>query len=289
RLAYFEAIAEAGSIRGAAQRLGLSVPVLSSALSDLEAELGLTLAIRSTRNLQLTSAGQEVYSKASNMLESAQGAIELSESDRLLTGSVGVTMAAELALHWLPKRLSRFQSQHPSVSLSIDANDRVVDLRSSHYDMAVRTEYQPKRPAIFSKREAVFDWLDVVLVARKPPKFKISADPYKMEVETTFFVGPGGNDWVTALHPDKEGPIMLLPSNIIRVANREAAIAFAKEGIGCALVTELSVRQDIAAGRLMRIFPDMTFGGITLRMVMRDNLPSAEAIALRTVLVEQIS
>ncbi|MEM9218503.1 MAG: LysR family transcriptional regulator [Cyanobacteria bacterium P01_F01_bin.150] len=40
RLAYFATIADVGSIRGAASRLGLSVPVVSTALAELEAEHG---------------------------------------------------------------------------------------------------------------------------------------------------------------------------------------------------------------------------------------------------------
>ena len=120
RLAYFEAIAQTGSIRGAARRLGLSVPVLSSSLAELEAELGVTLANRSTRRLELTKAGQEVFAKASEMIEAAQDTLARFSADGPLTGSVALTLPVELALHWLPRRLARFRSLHPAVTLGID-------------------------------------------------------------------------------------------------------------------------------------------------------------------------
>lgn len=97
-------------------------------------------------------------------------------------------------------------------------------------------------------------------------------------------VGPGGSDWIAGYRSGSKSPIVLTPSKLIRVANREAAISFAKQGLGCALVTELSVREDISAGRLVRVQPDLKFGGITLQTKMRDNLPSPAARLFEKVL-----
>ncbi len=286
RLAYFEAIAQAGSIRGAAQRLGLSVPVLSSALSELEEELKVTLAVRSTRNMELTSVGRQVYQDASRMLEAAQNALAHSGQDQMLTGTVGVTLPAELALHWLPRHVSTFRARYPNVTLSVDANDRVVDLISSAYDIAIRTEFRPAQPAIGAQDQSYFGWLDVVMVAREVPTIR-SRNEFEFVVEDTFIVGPGGTDWIAAYRPRSGRPVMLHPTKLMKVANRETAIAFAKQGLGCALVTELSVRIDLETGQLVRVRPDMAFGGITLQSIMRDNLPSPAAKLFRSVLTEE--
>lgn len=284
RLAYFEAIAQAGSIRGAARRLGLSVPVLSSALSELEGELGVTLATRSTRHLELTSAGREIYGKASQMLAAAQDALAHSGINRQLSGTVGVTLPAELALHWLPRRVAQFRALYPAVTISVDANDRVVDLGGSAIDIAIRTTHRPTRPVDSQPTEAIFGWLDLVMVCREPPVIRPMADDLNLAIETTFLVGPGGHNWIAGYVPGSDSPVVLHPTGQITVANREVAIAFAREGLGCALVTEISVRDDLEAGRLVQVRSDMRFGGITLRTVMRDNLPSPEALAFQAVL-----
>ena len=99
-----------------------------------------------------------------------------------------------------------------------------------------------------------------------------------------FMQGSIGGDWVAAYDANEAAPVVLHPSSVMMVSNREAAIAFAREGIGFALVTELSVRDDLKAGRLVRVLPDMTFGGITMQTVMRDRLPSPEARAFREFL-----
>ncbi|MEM9104276.1 MAG: LysR family transcriptional regulator [Pseudomonadota bacterium] len=285
RLAYFEAIAQAGSIRGAARRMGLSVPVLSLSLAELEQELGVTLATRSTRRMELTSAGREVFGKASEMMEAAQSALSGFDTNRPLSGRVGVTLPAELVLHWLPQRLSQFRSLHPAVELSVDANDHVVDLGTSRYDMAIRTEFQQKRPATYQSSDRGTRWLDVVMVASQAPPSVTLNDKQELELNTAFMVAPGGRDWVGAYRKNASDLVLLRPSNVITVANREAAIAFAREGLGCALVTEIAVLDDLSSGRLVRVMPDMSFGGIALRAVMRDKLPSPAARAFRDLLL----
>ncbi|MEJ8563136.1 LysR family transcriptional regulator [Yoonia sp. GPGPB17] len=287
RLAYFEAIAQAGSIRGAAQRLGLSVPVLSAALSELEDELNVTLAVRSTRSMELTNAGEQVYRDASRMIEAAQSALSHSDDEQVLTGTVGVTLPAELALHWLPKRMSTYSAIYPEVELAIDANDHMVDLDNSVFDIAIRTNYAPKRPSDSARDEALFGWLDLVVVAREVPDIRETESALEFAVDSTFMVGPGGSGSVAGYRDGLSSPITLHPYKLMMVANREAAIAFAKQGLGCVLVTELSVAEDLETGRLVRVCPEMTFGGIALRTVMRDNLPSPAARRLCDVLSEQ--
>ena len=99
RLTYFLAIADAGSIRGAAQTLGLSVPVLSTALSELEAELDVTLATRNTRQFTLTSAGEGVQAAVRNMLEAAGAAIEVAQpTSKANLSSVAESTTAKINL-----------------------------------------------------------------------------------------------------------------------------------------------------------------------------------------------
>lgn len=284
RLAYFEAIAQAGSIRGAAQRLGLSVPVVSSALSELEGELQVTLAVRSTRRMELTSAGKQVYRDASRMMDAAQSALAHSDDQQMPTGTVGVTLPAELALHWLPGRLTEFTAQCPEVALEIDSNDHVVDLDNSSFDIAIRTKYCPTQPLGGSQDDTTFGWLDLVLVSRAAPDICVTRNATEYAVDATFIVGPGGSGWIVAYQAGSENPTLLHPNRSMMVANREAAIAFAKQGLGCTLVTKLSVAEDLKSGRLVQLLPEMTFGGITLRTVMRDSLPSPAARRFQDIL-----
>lgn len=69
QLMYFKAIAEEGGISKAAERMHVPQPYLSSQLKHIEHELGVTLAIRNTRNFQLTDAGKRFYDRVIQILE----------------------------------------------------------------------------------------------------------------------------------------------------------------------------------------------------------------------------
>ena len=58
------AVAEAGSVRGAARRLGLSQPALTKSLGQLERELGAALVQRSARGTQFTELGKAMLARA---------------------------------------------------------------------------------------------------------------------------------------------------------------------------------------------------------------------------------
>ena len=70
RLLIFGAIAEAGSIGGAARTLGWSQPALSQHMSALERELGVTLVDRTPRGIRLTTAGQLALLRAKELAAS---------------------------------------------------------------------------------------------------------------------------------------------------------------------------------------------------------------------------
>jgi DNA-binding transcriptional LysR family regulator len=68
RLVVFAAVVEAGSLTGAAKRLGLTKTVVSSHLKKLEEELGVTLIGRTTRRMRLTDIGRELHERTQGPL-----------------------------------------------------------------------------------------------------------------------------------------------------------------------------------------------------------------------------
>ena len=121
QIAVFLAIVEAGSFAGAARKLGRATSVVSYAIANLEAQLGVTLFARGgTRTPQLTEAGKAILSDSRGI------AIAL---DALLAKARGLTagLEAEVALTvdvmWpakkLVKALEEFQGRFPTVALRL--------------------------------------------------------------------------------------------------------------------------------------------------------------------------
>lgn len=272
RLVYFAAIAEAGSIRGAAARLGLSVPVVSEALSELEAELSVTLAERTTRRFTLTETGRAVRAAADEMLRLAEGVRSIGAPDAPLTGRLAVTLPVELASDWLAQRLHPFRARNPRLELVVEATDAVVDLGRRMVDVAVRTTYRPP-----GAPPTAHETLPLLCVAaRRPTLEPVPPDGLRLDMP---LIARRPDAWFEAREAATGRPVALRAAETIVIDNGAAAIAMAREGLGAALVVARSVADDLAAGRLVPVAPALGYGAIAVDYRFRDTLPSPAARA----------
>ncbi|MEO0399943.1 MAG: LysR family transcriptional regulator [Pseudomonadota bacterium] len=135
----FAAVMKAGSITGAANRLGVAKSVVSRRLSDLEARLGVQLIVRTTRKLSLTDAGADFLPRAEALLDDlAEAEAAASAGQTRLSGRLRVAAPLSFGLRHLRPVISDFIGQHPDIEIEIDFSDRFVDLVGEGFDVGVR-------------------------------------------------------------------------------------------------------------------------------------------------------
>jgi DNA-binding transcriptional LysR family regulator len=122
----FLAVREAGSLRAAARRIGISQPAISKAMSALEAELQAQLFIRTSRGVRLTEAGRLFGTRATIVqAELGRAREELSELNGGSEGSVAVGVStAGTAL--LPGAIARFRAERPNARIHVREGTRDV-------------------------------------------------------------------------------------------------------------------------------------------------------------------
>lgn len=130
QLGYFVAVAEQGTIAGAAQQLHLSESAVSSALADLESALGIVLATRrKSQGVLLTPSGRFVLERARRLLREAEQLQydAVGEHGELL-GPVLIGCSPGLAPSMLPRILDRTAARHPRIGLDfvLGAQDELV-------------------------------------------------------------------------------------------------------------------------------------------------------------------
>lgn len=135
----FLAVARAGSFTAAAKDLGLPKSTLSEKISDLEAELGVTLIIRTTRSLRLTETGQAYVRQIGAALEQIYQAKEdIRRHKDVPRGKLRISLLPNLANTQFPERLAGFLNAFPEVTVELDFSDRVVNVFEEGFDVCVR-------------------------------------------------------------------------------------------------------------------------------------------------------
>jgi DNA-binding transcriptional LysR family regulator len=115
----FVAVAESGGFTNAAKLLNSTQSTVSAQIQRLEDEAGRSLFSRSTRSVQLTSAGETLLGYARTILRLNEDA-RLRLSGVRHAGRVRVGASEDLTDSWLPKVLHRFGRQYPEVEVELE-------------------------------------------------------------------------------------------------------------------------------------------------------------------------
>lgn len=280
-LYYFIEIVDAGSIRGAAKKLGLSPAVVSSALADLEEAVSATVISRTTRTMKLTDAGRSIYNTARIATEAVDEAMQAPGRDTArIGGRVSVTLPTELASTWLPPLLTKFKRMHPGVETAIHADDAAVDLTGSEHDISLRTEFQAS-PRSGADVVAVYP-LDLVCsagLADSLPKGSLQKCLDKIPFIGSDHQTKDGTLFARNTRTGRETVLRIRPG--FTITNRQVALELARQGFGVALLISISTEDDIRNGALKRLGETHGFGHVVVRVMMRDRLPSPAAKAMR--------
>lgn len=137
-LAVFAEVVDAGSMSGAARRLGMSPSAVSQTIRALETHGGVTLLHRSTRKLALTEAGERYYPHCQRMLEAARAAAQSLQTARdAPTGELRVSAPVGFAAHIAPA-LAPLLAEAPQLRLRLLVDDAMIDLIDARIDVAIR-------------------------------------------------------------------------------------------------------------------------------------------------------
>lgn len=248
-LAAFVGVAEAGSITEAARRAGISKSVLSDRLAELERAVRTRLLQRTTRKISVTEDGMVFLERARSIVrDAADATAELAERRGALAGPLRLSAPVSFGSLHLGPALYPFLAAHPAIALSLELEDRFIDVASEGYDAVVR--HGPIRDnRLVVKRLASSRR---VLVA-SPGYLHKSGTPRSaadLEAHEAILYSNRDTDWRFA---KPGGDTVIRPRKWLRVNNglvmRDAAIA----GLGIALLPTFLCYVGVASGALQII------------------------------------
>jgi DNA-binding transcriptional LysR family regulator len=137
-LTVFVRAAESGSFSRAARELGLSQPSVSRIIGELEARLGVTLLLRTTRRITVTDAGALFLDRAREILAEIEDAEDAARGVDSLRGLIRLALPIMYGTREIIPRLPKFLSAHPLLRLEMAVLDERQDLVADGTDVAIR-------------------------------------------------------------------------------------------------------------------------------------------------------
>ena len=256
-LELFVAVVDAGSLRQAAENLGVDNAVVSRRLKRLEEKLATTLLNRTTRRLSLTEEGQWFYQEAVTVLnQMAQAEAALIARKAEPEGILRVDAATPFILHQLIPLISEFRRRYPRIELHLDSSDGFINLLERRVDVAIRigelTDSGLRAMPLGSSRLRLLAAPDYLA------RYGIPAAITDLQHHTLLgFTGSENLNWWPLVH-DQGDRLAIKPQ--LRASSGETLrqLAIAGEGIAC--LSDFMTTDDRQSGRLVEILADLNSG-----------------------------
>lgn len=253
-MAAFARVVEMGSFTAAARELGLSTPVVSKRINELEHTLGTRLLYRTTRKLSLTEAGTAFYRHCARLVEEAKLAEEtvarLNNSPR---GLLRITAPVTFGSTQVAPAIPAFLAQYPEINIDMVLSDRIIDLAEEGFDLAIRLTSSPQtslaaRRLISTNR----------IICASPDYWKKYGKPHTPAELSShncilYASVPLQNEWLFN-GPDGEERIQVTGN--FRTNGPDALREVAVGGLGVIRLPYVTLSREIAAGRLEMALED---------------------------------
>ncbi|MEO8548464.1 MAG: LysR family transcriptional regulator [Kofleriaceae bacterium] len=235
------AIAEAGSLSGAARRLRVTQPTASRRLAELEEVLGEPLFVRRVDGTAATSFGERLIEPARRMAESAAEVERAAERvERAPRGTVRITAPPGIASAFLAPFAAALRTRLPEIRLEVISTVRYVDLVRREADLALRIPSAARREAP----------RDIAIVATVAQKVLAVATPAYLATRKRGY-GFADVDWIGWPPPLDDTPPM--PQLAARIPSFQPVFASddflvqlraAEQGVGALVLSDLRTRFD---------------------------------------------
>jgi DNA-binding transcriptional LysR family regulator len=250
-----------GSFGGAARKLNTSQPAISQRVAQLEAELGVKLLQRDSRNVTPTPSGRQMMQYAEKLIGLRSEMLAAVMDRSAMRGILRLGVSETIVHTWLPQLIERVANAHPNLSLEVEV-DITPNLRArllaQEIDLAfclgpwsasnVRNRVLCDYPISFVASPSL-GLRNVVLTARDLAHFAIITFPRKTQPY----------EIVRSLFNRPDLPAIRLHAS----ASLATVIRMATDGIGVAVIPTAIVGRELAEGQLNLLTTDLQVPTLT--------------------------
>ena len=249
----YNRICELGSLSAAARSLGISRPMVSRYLDEMEKWAGARLIHRSTRRLTLTPAGEKILEKTRQLASLSQD-IEGDATRLTPSGTLRIACAHFTATHLLGPVIPAFLARYPALRIEVDINNQPVSLGGERIDLAIRITNSPE-PGVIAR--ALGECRSVLCAS--PGYLARAGQPETLDDlaqhNCLHYSRFSGQSW-TFRDPEK-GTVAVAVNGNFSAGISSLLCDMAMADVGLALVPEIEARVGLQSGRLVSVLPQL--------------------------------
>jgi DNA-binding transcriptional LysR family regulator len=251
-LAFAETV-KRGSFAEAARELGLSASAVAKSVGRLEADLGLRLFHRTTRQVTLTSEGHELYERCRRIVDEIEALRDDASGARAEpSGTLRLNAPIVLGRMAIVPALAALVRRYPKIALEVGFSDRYVDLVREGLDAVVRIGHLPDSTLVGRR---IGDQTIIVVAAprylreRGTPRTPADLAGHLCVV----FRNPSTGRPRPWQFQERQRPIERMPPSSVVMNDGEALVAAVAEGMGLVQVPDYMATDALRTGRLVEV------------------------------------
>lgn len=249
----YNRICELGSLSAAARSMGISRPMVSRYLDEMEKWAGARLIHRSTRRLTLTPAGEKILEKTRQLASLSQD-IEGDATRLTPSGTLRIACAHFTATHLLGPVIPAFLARYPALRIEVDINNQPVSLVGERIDLAIRITNSPE-PGVIAR--ALGECRSVLCAS--PGYLARAGQPETLDDlaqhNCLHYSRFSGQSW-TFRDPEK-GTVAVAVNGNFSAGISSLLCDMAMADVGLALVPEIEARMGLQSGQLVSVLPQL--------------------------------
>ena len=258
-----EASARHQSFSAAADELNVTPAAVGQLVRSLEDAVGLPLFYRKpsgkSRLIPTKTVELALPHIRAGLDSLAQGLAQLQAGSN--SGVLTVTVSPAFAAKWLLPRIDRFQSLQPDIDVRLDTSAKSIDFAIQDVDIGVRYGAGTWAGLVSEKlmEEEIYPVCSQQLLQGKNA-LDLTQEMLIHDRSMDGFIGfPSWDDWLVQASLTNAALSKVDTSRGMQINNSAAVLQAVINGHGVALARSVMARDDVAAGRLVRLFPEITF------------------------------
>jgi DNA-binding transcriptional LysR family regulator len=253
-LTAFVRVVDSGGFSAAGRRLNMSTTMVSNHIQALEERLGVRLLNRTTRKVSPTEIGRAYYDRCIQILADIEQADDIAGALQSTPRGTLRIYTQTHVVQFLAPVVNLFLGKYPEVKVDLTIGERQVDIIDESYDIAVRMVPPPDSSLIV---RSLATWRHVLCCSHAYlEKHGRPLDLGELAERNCIrhVSYPFGEEWRFV---DRKGTLTSVRVSGNLVTNSgETPHQAVREGVGICLAAGFLVRDDLEAGRLVRLLPE---------------------------------